>query len=410
MKAEIITVGTEILLGDIVNTNSQFLAKELASIGVEVYYQETVGDNETRLLNLLEEAFKRSDIVITTGGLGPTNDDITKEIAAKYFNQELVFYSDIWENIKSYFEKLGLKPTENNKKQAYFPKDCIILDNPNGTAPGVILKKENKKIILLPGPPKEMIPMFNNSVKSYLQSLTDYKLISKTLRFIGIGESELEEKLIDIINEQSNPTIALYAKENEVTIRITAKSKDDKKANDLIKSIEDKIKGRVGKYIYGYDNTTLEEIVAKLLVKNNMTIAVSESCTGGMVSSKLIDYPGISQSFMEGCVTYSNEAKMNRLGVKKETLDKYGAVSSETAIEMAVGIAKNLNTNIGLSTTGIAGPGGGTDEKPVGLVYIGIYINGDVKVKKCNFSGSRDKIRNRATNEALNLLRLELLK
>lgn len=410
MKAEIITVGTEILLGDIVNTNSQFLAKELASIGVEVYYQETVGDNETRLLNLLEEAFKRSDIVITTGGLGPTNDDITKEIAAKYFNQELVFYSDIWENIKSYFEKLGLKPTENNKKQAYFPKDCIILDNPNGTAPGVILKKENKKIILLPGPPKEMIPMFNNSVKSYLQSLTDYKLISKTLRFIGIGESELEEKLIDIINEQSNPTIALYAKENEVTIRITAKSKDNKKANDLIKSIEDKIKGRVGKYIYGYDNTTLEEIVAKLLVKKNMTIAVSESCTGGMVSSKLIDYPGISQSFMEGCVTYSNEAKMNRLGVKKETLDKYGAVSSETAIEMAVGIAKNLNTNIGISTTGIAGPGGETDEKPVGLVYIGIYINGDVKVKKCNFSGSRDKIRNRATNEALNLLRLELLK
>lgn len=410
MKAEIITVGTEILLGDIVNTNSQFLSKELASIGVEVYYQETVGDNETRLLNLLEEAFKRSDIVITTGGLGPTNDDITKEIAAKYFNQELVFYSDIWENIKSYFEKLGLKPTENNKKQAYFPKDCIILDNPNGTAPGVILKKENKMIILLPGPPKEMIPMFNNSVKSYLQSLTDYKLVSKTLRFIGIGESELEEKLIDIINSQSNPTIAPYAKENEVTLRITAKSKDDEKANDLIKSIEDKIKDRVGKYIYGYDDTTLKETVAKLLVKNNMTIAVSESCTGGMVSSKLIDYPGISQSFIEGCVTYSNEAKMNRLGVKKETLDKYGAVSSETAIEMAVGIAKNLNTNIGLSTTGVAGPGGGTDEKPVGLVYIGIYINGDVKVKKCNFSGSRDKIRSRATNEALNLLRLELLK
>lgn len=410
MKAEIITVGTEILLGDIVNTNSQFLAKELASIGVEVYYQETVGDNETRLLNLLEEAFKRSDIVIATGGLGPTNDDITKEIAAKYFNQELVFYSDIWENIKSYFEKLGLKPTENNKKQAYFPKDCIILDNPNGTAPGVILKKENKMIILLPGPPKEMIPMFNNSVKSYLQSLTDYKLVSKTLRFIGIGESELEEKLIDIINSQSNPIIAPYAKENEVTLRITAKSKDDEKANDLIKSIEEKIKDRVGKYIYGYDDTTLEETVAKLLVKNNMTIAVSESCTGGMVSSKLIDYPGISQSFIEGCVTYSNEAKMNRLGVKKETLDKYGAVSSETAIEMAVGIAKNLNTNIGLSTTGVAGPGGGTDEKPVGLVYIGIYINGDVKVKKCNFSGSRDKIRSRATNEALNLLRLELLK
>jgi nicotinamide-nucleotide amidase len=410
MRAEIITVGTEILLGDIVNTNSQFLAKELASIGIEVYHQETVGDNETRLLNVFEESFKRSDIVITTGGLGPTNDDITKEIAAKYFNQELVLYSSIWENIKSYFEKLGIIPTGNNKKQAYFPKDCIILDNPKGTAPGAVLKKDNKMIILLPGPPKEMIPMFNNEVKRYLQSLTEYKLVSKTLRFIGIGESLLEEKLIDIIKNQKNPTIAPYAKDLEVTLRITAKSKSDKEANDLINETEDRIKDIVGEYLYGYDDTTLEETVAKLLVKNNFTIAISESCTGGMVSSKLINYPGISQSFMEGCVTYSNEAKMSRLGVKKDTLDKYGAVSEETAIEMATGVAKNLNTNIGLSTTGIAGPGGGTDEKPVGLVYIGLYINGEIKVKKCNFVGDREKIRERATNEALNLLRLELIK
>ena len=410
MKAEIITVGTEILLGDIVNTNSQFLANELASLGLEVYYQGTVGDNESRLLSTLEESLKRSDIVITTGGLGPTKDDITKEMAAKCFEQELVLHDDIWENIKSYFEKLGINPTENNKKQAYFPKDCIILDNPNGTAPGAVLKKDNKMIILLPGPPKEMMPMFNNEAKPYLQSLTDFKLISRTLRFIGIGESSLEEKLIDLIDNQSNPTIAPYAKDGEVTIRITAKSKCEKAANKLIDNVENEIKYRAGKYLYGYDETTLEETVAKLLVKNNMTIAVSESCTGGMVSSKLIDYPGISQSFIEGCVTYSNEAKMNRLGVKKETLDKYGAVSEETAVEMAKGISKNLNTDIGLSTTGIAGPGGGTDEKPVGLVYIGIYINGKVKVKKCNFTGSREKIRNRANNEALNLLRLELSK
>lgn len=409
MKAEIITVGTEILLGDIVNTNSQFLAKELASLGLDVYYQSTVGDNESRLMDTLNESLDRSDIIITTGGLGPTNDDITKEVAAKCFNQELVFYNDIWKDIKQYFEKIGVEPTENNKKQAYFPKDCIILNNSNGTAPGAILKKENKMIIVLPGPPKEMIPMFNNELKKHLENLTDYKLISRTLRFFGIGESELEDKLSDIINNQTNPTIAPYAKEGEVTLRITAKSYTKDDADNLIDEVENKIKTVVGKYLYGYGETTLEETVAKLLVEKNLTIAVSESCTGGMVSSMLIDYPGISQVFMEGCVTYSNEAKMSRLGVKKETLDSFGAVSTETAIEMAKGVAMNLKTNVGLSTTGIAGPGGGTTEKPVGLVYIGLYINGKTKVKKLNLAGSREKIRVKATKEALNFLRLELL-
>ncbi|CEK37793.1 competence/damage-inducible protein A [Paraclostridium sordellii] len=409
MKAEIITVGTEILLGDIVNTNSQFLAKELASLGLDVYYQSTVGDNESRLMDTLNESLDRSDIIITTGGLGPTNDDITKEVAAKCFNQELVFYNDIWKGIKQYFEKIGVEPTENNKKQAYFPKDCIILNNSNGTAPGAILKKENKMIIVLPGPPKEMIPMFNNELKKHLENLTDYKLISRILRFFGIGESELEDKLSDIINNQTNPTIAPYAKEGEVTLRITAKSYTKDDADNLIDEVENKIKTLVGKYLYGYGETTLEETVAKLLVEKNLTIAVSESCTGGMVSSTLIDYPGISQVFMEGCVTYSNEAKMSRLGVKKETLDNFGAVSTETAIEMAKGVAMNLKTNVGLSTTGIAGPGGGTTEKPVGLVYIGLYINGKIKVKKLNLAGSREKIRVKATKEALNFLRLELL-
>ncbi|MDU7967006.1 MAG: competence/damage-inducible protein A [Paeniclostridium sordellii] len=409
MKAEIITVGTEILLGDIVNTNSQFLAKELASLGLDVYYQSTVGDNESRLIDTLNESLDRSDIIITTGGLGPTNDDITKEVAAKCFNQELVFYNDIWKDIKQYFEKIGVEPTENNKKQAYFPKDCIILNNSNGTAPGAILKKENKMIIVLPGPPKEMIPMFNNELKKHLENLTNYKLISRTLRFFGIGESELEDKLSDIINNQTNPTIAPYAKEGEVTLRITAKSYTKDDADNLIDEVENKIKTLVGKYLYGYGETTLEETVAKLLVEKNLTIAVSESCTGGMVSSTLIDYPGISQVFMEGCVTYSNEAKMSRLGVKKETLDNFGAVSTETAIEMAKGVAMNLKTNVGLSTTGIAGPGGGTTEKPVGLVYIGLYINGKTKVKKLNLAGSREKIRVKATKEALNFLRLELL-
>ncbi|MGL5327912.1 MAG: competence/damage-inducible protein A, partial [Peptostreptococcaceae bacterium] len=389
MKAEIITVGSEILLGDIVNTNSQFLAKELASLGIEVYYQGTVGDNEERLLKSFKESLHRSDIVITTGGLGPTKDDLTKETAAKFFNQDLEFNEKSWKEILEFFNKLGITPTQNNKKQAYFPKEAIILSNDNGTAPGAILKKENKFIIVLPGPPREMIPMFNEKVKPYLSKLTDDVLVSKTLRFCGIGESSLEDELIDIINEQKNPTIAPYAKESEVTLRITAKAENKEKAEKLIKPVIDETNERVGKLIYAYGETSLEEVVAQTLVNKKLTISVAESCTGGMVSSTLINYPGISSVFMEGCVTYSNEAKIKSLGVKKETLDKFGAVSEETAIEMAKGIANRHNTNIGIATTGIAGPQGGSDEKPVGLVYLGFYINGKSYAKRYVFNGSR---------------------
>lgn len=409
MRAEIITVGTEILLGDIVNTNSQFLAKELANLGVEVYYQGTVGDNEDRLLESLEESLNRSDMVITTGGLGPTKDDLTKETAAKLFNQELVFHEESWREIETYFNKLGKVPTENNKKQAYFPKEAIVLKNNNGTAPGAILKKDNKTIIVLPGPPREMKPMFEESVKPYLQYLTDDILVSKTLRFYGIGESSLENAIIDIINEQSNPTVAPYAKDTEVTLRITAKAISEEVAMDLINPVIDKIEDRVGQYIYSQGESTLEDTVAEMLVNKNLTISVAESCTGGMVSSNLINYPGISSVFMEGCITYSNEAKMKSLGVKKETLDKFGAVSEETAREMAEGIARRYNTNIGISTTGIAGPEGGTKEKPVGLVYFGIYINGKTKAKRYIFNGSRQQVRLRATKTILNDLRLELI-
>ncbi len=409
MRAEIITVGTEILLGDIVNTNSQFLAKELANLGVEVYYQGTVGDNEDRLLESLEESLHRSDMVITTGGLGPTKDDLTKETAAKLFNQELVFHEESWREIEAYFNKLGKVPTENNKKQAYFPKEAIVLKNNNGTAPGAILKKDNKTIIVLPGPPREMKPMFEEHVKPYLQYLTDDILVSKTLRFYGIGESSLENAIIDIINEQSNPTIAPYAKDTEVTLRITAKAISEEVAMDLINPVIDKIEDRVGQYIYSQGESTLEDTVAEMLVNKNLTISVAESCTGGMVSSNLINYPGISSVFMEGCITYSNEAKMKSLGVKKETLDKFGAVSEETAREMAEGIARRYNTNIGISTTGIAGPEGGTKEKPVGLVYFGIYINGKTIVKRYIFNGSRQQVRLRATKTILNDLRLELI-
>lgn len=409
MRAEIITVGTEILLGDIVNTNSRYLARELALLGIEVYYQGSVGDNEDRLLEAFGESLKRSDLVITTGGLGPTLDDITKEVAAKYFGQKMELNQKSWDEIREFMSKLDKSPTENNKRQAYFPKEATILKNNNGTAPGAIFKKDKKTIIVLPGPPREMVAMFEESVRPYLESLTEDILVSKTLRLYGIGESKLETELLDVIKGQTNPTVAPYASDMEVTLRITAKAKSSEEATKLIGPMEESIRTRVGKYIYGEGDTSLDEVVSKILVEKNLKIAVAESCTGGMVSASLINYPGISSVFMEGLITYSNEAKMERLGVKKETLDKFGAVSEETAIEMAQGVCKKFNTNVGVSTTGVAGPGGGTDEKPVGLVYIGVCINGKTKVKKLNLSGNRFKVRQRAAKEALNELRILLL-
>lgn len=409
MKAEIITVGTEILLGDILNTNCRYLSRELAAMGIEMYYQITVGDNEERLLKTLEESLNRSDIVICTGGLGPTEDDITKEVCAKYFGYELGLHKPSLDAMIERFKHMNRVPTKNNEKQAYFPKEAYILKNDNGTAPGCIMEKEGKMIVVLPGPPKEMEPMFENYVKPYLSKLTDDVIESEVLRIIGVGESKVENDILDIIDSQTNPTIATYAKGYECTLRITAKAKSVEEAKELIKPMSDEMKRRFGQSLYAVGETSIEEVVAKMLVENNLKIAVAESCTGGMVSASLINYPGISSVFMEGCVTYSNEAKMKSLGVKKETLDVYGAVSDKCAKEMASGVAARYNTNVGIATTGIAGPGGGTDEKPVGLVYFGIYINGKVISKKYVFNGDRQGVRERATRTILNDLRLELL-
>lgn len=409
MKAEIITVGTEILLGYILNTNCRYLSRELAAMGIEMYYQITVGDNEERLLKTLEESLNRSDIVICTGGLGPTEDDITKEVCAKYFGYELELHKPSLDAMIERFKHMNRVPTKNNEKQAYFPKEAYILKNDNGTAPGCIMEKEGKMIVVLPGPPKEMESMFENYVKPYLSKLTDDVIESEVLRIIGVGESKVENDILDIIDSQTNPTIATYAKGYECTLRITAKAKSVEEAKELIKPMSDEMKRRFGQSLYATGETSIEEVVAKMLVENNLKIAVAESCTGGMVSASLINYPGISSVFMEGCVTYSNEAKMKSLGVKKETLDVYGAVSDKCAKEMASGVAARYNTNVGIATTGIAGPGGGTDEKPVGLVYFGIYINGKVITKKYVFNGDRQGIRERATRTILNDLRLELL-
>ena len=409
MNAEILAVGTEILLGDIVNTNAQYLARELADLGIGVYYQTVVGDNPDRLRDTIYKAFSRADLIITTGGLGPTEDDLTKETGAKYFDKELILDEKALNDIKDFFEKTGKKMTENNVKQAYVPKGSTVLYNENGTAPGIIIEENGKILIMLPGPPKETIPMFENQVKPFLKSKQEYTLVSRVLRVAGVGESKMETLVKDIIENSENPTVAPYAKDNEAILRITAKAHNEYEAMELIKPVADEIYNRLGDAIYGEGDTNLESVVAELLINKKMTISTSESCTGGLLAGTLIEYPGISSVFMDGVVSYSNESKMYRLGVKEETLEKYGAVSHETAAEMAKGIAETAGTNIGISTTGIAGPGGGSPEKPVGLVYVGICINGNVKTKEMHFAGTREKIRGRAVYGALNWLRKELL-
>lgn len=410
MRAEIISVGTEILLGDILNTNTQFLSKELASIGIEVYRQETIGDNEGRLLEMLEESFKRCDIVITTGGLGPTNDDLTKETACKFFNMNLELHEESLDELKKYFNRLGREISVSNYKQVYFPKEAKVLSNPNGTAPGAILEKDGKIIVILPGPPREMKPMYLNHVKPYLIPNGDGMIFSKVVRTLGIGESLAAEKLKGIIEEGKNPTVAPYAKEDDAIFRITAKAKSKEEALKLIEPIQRKIENILGEDVYGDgEDITIEEVVANILLEYKLTISTAESCTGGMIASRLISIPGVSEVFLEGAVTYSNEAKVRTLGVKEDTLKKYGAVSEETAREMAEGIAKRTGSDIAVVTTGIAGPGGGTDEKPVGLVYIGVYYKGEVEVYRNIFNGDRNKVRSKSTVVALDKVRRKIL-
>ena len=410
MKAELISIGTELLLGDIVNTNAQFLAKELATLGIDVYHQCVIGDNEERVLRAFKEAFDRCDIIITTGGLGPTQDDLTKELGAKYFNKKMILHEPSLEWIKKYLDIKDEEALEANKKQAYFPEGATILPNEKGTAPGAIISENNKTLIILPGPPKEMKSMFNNHVVKYLSDMTGEVIKSKTLRIFGIGESLMAKKINDIIQNSTNPTVAPYAKDYEVTLRVTAKEKSEEKCEALINPKCEEIKSILGEYIYGEGETSLDTVVAELLCKKKLSISTAESCTGGMVAATLISYPGISDVFKEGAVTYSNEAKVKRLGVKEETLNKFGAVSEETAREMAEGIAREAKTDIGISTTGIAGPGGGTEEKPVGLVYIGVCIKGNVIVEKFNLTGDREAVRKKATMYALNILRKELIR
>ncbi|MDU1587496.1 MAG: competence/damage-inducible protein A [Clostridium sp.] len=411
MKAEILAVGTEILLGDIINTNAQFISKELASLGIDVYRQEVIGDNEDRLLEAIEEIFYRSDILICTGGLGPTEDDLTKETICKYFNADLELHEESLEELKNYYKRLDRPMTESNLKQVYFPKESKVLSNPNGTAPGMILEKNDKVAVILPGPPREMKPMFLNYVKAYLKDKGNGVIISEVLRVLGVGESTSANMIKDFINNGVNPTVAPYAKEDDVIFRITARGKSEEEGRKIIAPVKEEIKRVFNLDCYGEgEELTIEEVLGKLLVDRKLTISTAESCTGGMIASRLINYPGISEVFLEGAVTYSNEAKERTLNVKKKTLDTYGAVSEETAKEMAIGISKRTGSDISVVTTGIAGPGGGSEEKPVGLVYIGLYYKGNVKAFKYIFNGNRHNVRTKATVTALDLVRREILK
>ncbi len=409
MIAELISVGTELLLGNIVNTNAAFLSQECAKLGLSVYYQTVVGDNPQRLREAIETAKNRAEVIILGGGLGPTEDDLTKETTAEVFGKKLFMDEHSRRRIEEYFERLGRDKsvvTANNWKQAMMPEGCLIIDNENGTAPGVIIEAEGKIAIMLPGPPNELHPMWKNQIAPYLKAKQPDTIESTMLKICGMGESRVETEILDLINAQTNPTIATYAKTGEVHVRITAKAETTEEARELIKPVAEEVRSRLEKYVYASDEqVTLEQAVTDLLKEHHMTLSTVESCTGGLLSGRIINVAGASEVFQQGFVTYANSAKQQMVDVQEDTLKKYGAVSAETAKEMAEGGCKASGTDACLSVTGIAGPDGGSAEKPVGLVYIGCCIKGKTSVRKYHFTGNRKKIRDYAVVSALGLLR-----
>ena len=409
MIAEILSIGTELLMGQITDTNAQYIATRLAQYGINHYYNSTVGDNWDRLCGTIKTALERSDVVLMTGGLGPTDDDISKEAAAAVMDCELYLDERAKTEMEQRFSRMNRKMTENNLKQAYLPVGCVPLYNKNGTAPGCIINKNDKIIVLMPGPPKEMRPMLDEQVLPYIGQWCDTTLFSKELKIFNYGESALASTLKDMLDGQTNPTIAPYAQMGEVLLRVTASCRTAEEGERIVRPVIDEIRRRVGDYVYSEDGETLQAVCARLIKQSGLKLAAAESCTGGMLSSSLIDIAGSSEWFLEGAVTYSNEAKNKRLGVDMAVIEKVGAVSREVAALMAEGIAKTAGSDIGLSTTGIAGPGGGTAEKPVGLVYVGLYINGKTQVKELRLSGDRYRIRYNATQHALDMLRKALM-
>ena len=404
-NAEILCVGTEILIGDIVNTNAAFISERLAELGISQYYQAAVGDNPERLASAINAALQRCDLLIMSGGLGPTYDDLTKETAARCMGRELRFHAESMERIKARFAFMGRKMTPNNEKQAFLPDGAVIFPNNAGTAPGCAIEdtERGKIIIMLPGPPFEMKRMFDESVIPYLCRFTENVFLSRNVCVFGMGESECESHLRELMEHSQNPTVATYCGNGEVRFRVTARGKDTEACEKLCEQAIEKIKSSpVGKHIYGID-TTLAKAVVDKYTSSGKTIACAESCTGGMIAASITDVPGASSVLGYGAVTYSNEAKHKLLGVRQETLDTFDAVSPETAVEMADGIRALAGSDVGIAVTGFAGPGGGNGKYPVGTVFVGVSSERGSRAVELHLNGDRQRVRTLTVTNALSL-------
>ena len=380
MKCAIVAVGTELLFGHTVNTDAVYLSQQLNLMGIDVLYHYTVGDNPKRLADILKMAMKDCDLVITTGGTGPTQDDLTKEVICQVMDDVLVEDPHSLDRIIKHFERRQRPMSENNLKQAMMPSRAVVFDNNNGTAPGFALECEGKIVICLPGPPNELNPMFEESAKPWLMERSSEALYYRTIRTFGIGESMLETKLLPLIDGQTDPTLATYAKMGEATVRIASKRPTLEEARSAVEDMIAKVYDYVGEYIYSTEDESLPQVVGQKLIAKNLTMSTAESCTGGMIAAAMTDISGISAVFERGIVTYSNGAKMDELGVSEETLAQFGAVSPQTAEEMVRGLKAKTGSRVCVSVTGIAGPGGGTPEKPVGLIYVGVMLDDRMEV------------------------------
>jgi len=405
LKVEVITTGTELLLGEILNTNFTYLAQELNRRGFDVLYQTTVGDNPERMESVIQTAASRADIIITSGGLGPTRGDITKEIIAGFCGTELYMNLEVWNHIHNLLARRNICIASNNDKQALVPSGAVVLHNEIGTAPGLALEHGNKLFIMLPGPPVELKYVCEHELFPFLESRYPQNGIikSRTLKLKDTGESNAAELLDDLIIHQTNPTIALYARHGDILIRLTAKASNETEADSLLSDMQQKTENIVGRFVYGYDNDTLPEVLGKELKSRQKTISFAESCTGGLASSLMTDVPGSSDYVKGSVISYTNEVKNQTLHVSKTILDKKGAVSEETALEMAKGAREVIGSDLAVSITGLAGPGGGTRKKPVGLVYIAVADESGEVCRRFIFSGSRIQIKNRAARAAFSL-------
>lgn len=409
MIAEILSIGTELLMGQITNTDASYLARQMSHLGISMYHQTTVGDNPARVKEALALALSRADVVITTGGLGPTEDDLTKQMVAEYFGLKMVRNEAALAHLTEIMTAYGRTMTDNNLKQADFPEGAIIMENLRGTAPGCIVEQDDKIVAVLPGPPYELTDMFERQLKPYLEKKSGMKLTSRFLRTFGVGEPVVETMLKDLFHSD-NPTLALYCGAGEVQARITARTAEGEDAEALIAPVEAEIRSRLGNAVYGegLDNS-MAQVVYELLVEKNARVSFAESCTGGMLTSMIVDLPGASNVLDESHVTYANASKMQVLGVLTDTLDCYGAVSEECAREMAEGVRRISGADYGVSVTGIAGPDGGTEDKPVGTVYIGVSDENGTIARRFQFRGERGWVRTLSCGNALNLLRLRIL-